>query len=60
MNLGCDKNRGNSEFGLGLYISAEIIKRQQRRIWLECKEVTACPFYFTLPVSAMSIEKNKY
>jgi light-regulated signal transduction histidine kinase (bacteriophytochrome) len=44
MNLCCDKNRGNSRFGLGLYISAQIIKRQQGRIWLECKEGTGCTF----------------
>jgi two-component system, OmpR family, sensor histidine kinase VicK len=43
-------SRGNSGFGLGLYISSEIIKRQQGRIWLECEEGQGCTFYFSLPV----------
>lgn len=43
-------SRRNSGFGLGLYISSEIIKRQQGRIWLECEEGQGCTFYFSLPV----------
>ncbi len=36
--------------GLGLYISAEIIKRQQGRIWVESEEEQGATFCFTLPV----------
>lgn len=36
--------------GLGLYISAEIIKRQQGRIWVESEEGKGATFCFTLPV----------
>jgi PAS domain S-box-containing protein len=36
--------------GLGLYISAEIIKRAGGKIWVESKENEGSCFYFSLPV----------
>jgi len=36
--------------GLGLYISAEIIRRVGGRIWVESKEKEGSCFYFSLPV----------
>lgn len=36
--------------GLGLYISAEIIRRVGGRIWVESKEKKGSCFYFSLPV----------
>lgn len=40
-----------SGLGLGLYISAEIIKRQNGKIWMESIPGAGSTFYFTLPVS---------
>ena len=37
--------------GLGLYISSEIIKRQQGRIWVESEEGQGATFCFTLPLN---------
>lgn len=36
--------------GLGLYISAEIIRRQGGKIWIESEEGKGSRFYFQLPV----------
>jgi PAS domain S-box-containing protein len=35
--------------GLGLYISAELIRRHRGRIWLDSKTGKGAAFYFTLP-----------
>ena len=40
--------------GLGLYISAEIIKRQQGRIWVESEEGQGATFCFALPIERES------
>ena len=37
-------------FGIGLYISSEIIKRHNGKLWVESKKGKGSTFYFSLPV----------
>lgn len=37
--------------GIGLYISAELVKRHRGRIWAESKEGEGSVFYFSLPIA---------
>lgn len=39
-----------SGFGIGLYLSAEIIKRHNGKIWLDSEPGKGSTFYFSLPV----------
>ena len=36
-------------FGIGLYLSAEIVKRHDGRIWVESRSGSGSAFYFSLP-----------
>jgi PAS domain S-box-containing protein len=45
--------KGNhiSGFGIGLYVSAEIIRRHDGRIWVESEPGKGSTFYFSLPLN---------
>ncbi|OWK70074.1 PAS domain S-box protein [Pedobacter sp. AJM] len=43
-------NHTISGFGIGLYLSAEIIQRHNGKIWVESNESVGSTFYFSLPL----------
>lgn len=45
-----EQTRHISGFGIGLYLSAEIIKQHGGRIWAESEQGVGSTFYFTLPL----------
>jgi two-component system sensor histidine kinase VicK len=46
-----DESRDISGFGLGLYLSAEIIKRHEGLIWVESESGSGSTFSFSLPLN---------
>jgi signal transduction histidine kinase len=44
------EQRAASGLGLGLYIAAEMIRRQEGKIWVESEEGQGATFCFTLPI----------
>ncbi len=46
-----DHTRHISGFGIGLYLSAEIIKRHECEIWAESESGKGSTFYFSLPLA---------
>lgn len=46
-----EKNENTSGFGLGLYISKEIVERHGGKIWAEGEVGKGSIFYFTLPIT---------
>jgi len=45
-----ESNNHISGFGIGLYLSAEIIERHQGKIWVESEPGKGSTFYFSLPI----------
>ncbi len=48
---GISQEKNISGFGLGLYISSEIIKKHKGRIWCESGTGKGSRFYFSLPIN---------
>ena len=47
-----DEYRHVSGFGIGLYLSSEIIQRHKGKIWVKSADGEGSTFYFSLPVQA--------
>ena len=46
-----DEYRNISGFGIGLYLSSEIIQRHKGKIWVKSAEGEGSTFYFSIPVN---------
>ncbi|TMD56058.1 MAG: ATP-binding protein, partial [Chloroflexi bacterium] len=46
--------------GVGLYISAEIIRRHAGRIWVESRKYHGSTFAFSLPLQEVKAPKESY
>jgi signal transduction histidine kinase len=49
-------SRGVGGSGLGLYISRELVRRMQGRIWLTSREGTGTAFHVDLPLARVAAE----
>ena len=49
--VGDEKEKTFPGFGMGLYISKEIIKRHKGKIWVESEKDSGSTFYFSLPLT---------
>jgi two-component system CheB/CheR fusion protein len=45
-----DQYKHISGFGIGLYLSSEIIQRHKGRLWVKSSEGEGSTFYFSLPM----------
>jgi signal transduction histidine kinase len=57
--VGGDKLETFPGLGLGLYISSEIIKRHNGKIWVESEKGQGSTFYLSLPINKRQLKQQK-